>query len=404
MRILKINAQEEAKRIMQEIGVDPCGIKIMLPKVISYAVLLKDVSSISANILKQEMLSIGGDVAVARGVLNGEFKRSSCLVFGNLAQLERLAGKLKLQPFGLKVQAQALLESLDSYQKDKFILKLGNFKLALGCKTRIMAIMNLTPDSFSGDGLYDLLARKDLSAILAIAEKLVSDGADILDIGGESTRPNAAFVTAKEEISRIKPVIKLLAKKIKVPISVDTYKPVVAQAALDAGALLVNDISGLRSAGMRRVVAAAKATVVIMHMRGASPATMQKNVRYCCFLDEVISELSVAVKCAEEDGIKPEKIIIDPGIGFGKLPEHNLEMLNHLDELKILGKPMMVGISRKAFIRKIVGDDPAALVLGSLSGCVLSALKGAQIVRVHDVKAVSDGLKISDAIRKNYYA
>jgi len=404
MRILKINAEKEAKIIMQAIGVDPCGIKIMLPKVLSYAVLFKDVSSISANILKQAMLSLGGDAAVARGVLSGKIKRSNCLVFGNLAQLERLCEKLKAQPFGLKQQAKILLASLNCYQKEKFVLKLGSFNIELGEKTRIMAIMNLTPDSFSGDGLYRLFSKNDLPAILDIAEKLVADGADILDLGGESTRPNAVFVTAKEELSRVEPVIKFLAKKIKVPISVDTYKPLVAQAALDAGALLVNDISGLRSAKMRRVVAAAKATAVIMHMRGASPVTMQKNVRYSCFLDEVISELSMAAKRAEVDGIKPEKIILDPGIGFGKLAVHNLEMLNHLDELKILGKPIMVGISRKSFIRKIVGLDPAALLSGTLSGCVLASLKGAQIVRAHDVKAVSYGLKISDAIRKNYYA
>jgi|GEM_PF-131972 len=404
MRILKINAKKEAESIMRKIGVDPYGIKIMLPKAISCAILLKDVSSISANILKQEMLSLGGDVAVARGVLIGKLKRSSCLVLGTLSQLGCLAEKLKVQPFGLKEQAELLKESINCYQKDKFTLQLGRFKLGLGQRTRIMAIMNLTPDSFSGDGLYRLLTKKDLPAILDIAEKLVAEGADILDLGGESTRPGATYLTAKEEISRVKPVIKFLAKKIKVPISVDTYKPEVAHTALSEGALLVNDISGLRSAEMRRVVKTANAAVVIMHMRGASPKVMQKNINYRCFMDEVILELSLAVKKAEEDGIGPEKIILDPGIGFGKLAGHNLEMLNHLDELKILGKPVMVGVSRKAFIRKIVGDQPAALISGTLSASVLVSLKGAQIIRVHDVKAANDGLKVSDAIRKNQYA
>jgi dihydropteroate synthase len=404
MRILKISAQKEAECIMRQIGVDPYGIKIMLPKAISYAVLLKDVSSISANILKQEMLSLGGDVAVARGVLTGKLKRSSCLVLGTLSQLGCLVEKLKIQPFGLKKQAALLKESINCYQKDKFTLKLGRFKLGLGQRTRIMAIMNLTPDSFSGDGLYRLLTKKDLPAILDIAERLVAEGADILDLGGESTRPGATFVTAKEEIARVKPVVKFLAKKVKVPISVDTYKPEVAHAALSEGALLVNDISGLRSAEMRRVVKTAHAAVVIMHMRGASPKVMQKNIRYRCFMDEVILELSMATQKAEEDGIDPGKIILDPGIGFGKLSGHNLEMLNHLDELKILGKPVMVGISRKAFIRKIVGDQPAALISGTLSASVLASLKGAQIIRVHDVKAASDGLKVSDAIKENQYA
>jgi dihydropteroate synthase len=405
MRILKINAQEEAKSLMQKIGVDPYGIKIMLPKAVSYAVLLNDISSISANILKQEMLSLGGDAAVARGVLTGKLKRSNCLVFGTLSQLGRLAEKLKAQPFGLKVQAALLQGSINCYQNDRSTMKLGPFKLGLGKRTRIMAIMNLTPDSFSGDGLYRLLAKKDLPAILGIAQKLVAEGADILDIGGESTRPGAIFVSAREEINRVKPVIKLLAKKIKVPISIDTYKPEVAQVAFDEGALLVNDISGLRCAKMRRLASAAKVAVVIVHMRGASPKVMQKNIHYRSLLDQVISGLSMAVRKAEEDGVDPKKIIIDPGIGFGKLAEHNLEMLNHLDEFKILGKPVMVGVSRKAFIRKITGNAPAELISGTLAASVLAVVKGAQIVRVHDLKAVRDGLKVADAImRKNQYA
>ena len=404
MRILKINAQAEAVSIMQKIGVDPCGIKIMLGKVMTFAVLFKDLSSLAGNILKQEMLSLGGDTAVSRGVLNGKLKTSDCLSFGTLSQFQRLVEKLKLQPFGLKEQAQILLDAINCYQKEKFVLEIGSFKLSLGRKTRIMAIMNLTPDSFSGDGLYHLLAKKDLPAILGIAEKLVADGADILDIGGESCRPNASFVNAKEEIKRVESVIKFLAKKIKVPISVDTYKPLVAKSALDAGALIVNDISGLRAAAMRRLISASKATVIIMHMRGGSPATMQKNIFYRSFLDEIIEELSAAINRAENEGIKPEKIVVDPGIGFGKTAEHNLEILNHLDELKILGKPVMVGVSRKSFIKGLAGKDAGALLSGTLSATVLASLKGAQIVRVHDVKAVSQALKVSDAIKENYYA
>jgi len=402
MRILKLQPQE-AKNLMREIGVDPCGIKIMFPKAIAYPILLDDISNIAANILKQELLALGADAALARGSLTGQVKRTKCLMLANLSQFNQLIEKLNRQPFGLGGLAKRLAETIKNYQKDKFEIELGRFKLNLGAHVRIMGILNLTPDSFSNDGLYYLLAKKNLAKILEIAQKLCVDGADILDVGGESSRPGACPITVKQEIQRVIPVVKLLAKSIKIPISVDTYKPQVADAALSAGAVLVNDISGLRSLKMAKIIAKHKAAAVLMHMRG-KPATMQNSVHYNCLIPEIMQSLSISIKRAEDSGINPDKIIIDPGIGFGKELKHNLRILEHLSEFKVLGKPIMVGTSRKSFIGKITKTPPGQRVFGSIASCVWAALSGAQIVRAHDVRETKQGLIIINTPRGAGYA
>jgi dihydropteroate synthase len=260
-----------------------------------------------------------------------------------------------------------------------------------------MGIVNITPDSFSQDGLYP----SSLERIIDIAEEMVCDGADIIDVGGESTRPGAKPVSLKKELSRITPVIKALARKIKKPISIDTYKPEVAKRALDNGAVIVNDITGLRDHNMAKLIAKYKAGVVIMHMKG-SPRTMQDNPRYVSLIDEIIEYLGCAIKKAEGAGIDREKVIIDPGIGFGKTTEHNLEILKHLAELRVLGRPILVGASRKAFIGKILNVGIQGRAFGTAAACALSAKLGAQLVRVHDVKEVRQALKIYESINNEH--
>ncbi|MCM8781395.1 MAG: dihydropteroate synthase, partial [Candidatus Omnitrophica bacterium] len=317
IRIIEIEDQKELKQIMQDIRVDPYGIRIMLPKAIDRLIRINSISNITANILKQEMLSLGGDVAVSKDALTGRTPKTDCLLIGNLSQFNRLKDKLTRQPFGLGNLARDISRALNNYQNDRFILRLGGYKLNLGRRTHIMGIINLTPDSFSGNGLYALSSKvSSISGVVDLVKRMSDDGADIIDIGGESSRPGARPVPLKEELKRTIPVIKVLTKKIKIPLSIDTYKPEVARQALDNGAVIVNDITGLRNPKMISIVSGYKAGVVIMHMKGR-PLTMQSNPTYLCLIEEIVEYLSDAIKKAFEAGIDKDKIIIDPGIGFG---------------------------------------------------------------------------------------
>ena len=251
MRIVSVNKEEDIIRIMRQINVDAYGIKIMAPKSLTYLLKVNGINCACANILKQEMLSLGGDAAVSRDTLTGKKKTTDCLIIGNLSQLNKLSSKLKKQPFGLNKLADDLTVSINNYTRDKFRIELGKHKIQLGDKSSIMGIINTTPDSFSNDGLLNKYFTPEDA--LRYAKKLLKEGADIIDVGGESSRPGAKPVSLQEELRRTIPVIKLLNKKIKVPISIDTYKPEVAKQALDNGASLVNDITGLRNREMAKI-------------------------------------------------------------------------------------------------------------------------------------------------------
>lgn len=396
MRIFQLDHPEDIKLIMRDIKVDPYGIGIMSAKAIHYLMRINTLSNITANILKQEMLSLGADAAIARGSLTGEVKKTDCLLMGNLSQFDRLVNKLKKQPFGLNRLSAQVSAALVNFQKDRFVLDLGRFSLNLGKRTHLMGILNLTPDSFSGDGLYG----GKQEDIVEYAQKLVRDGADIIDVGGESSRPGAVPVGLKEELKRVIPVIKALAKKIKVPVSVDTYKPEVAKQALDSGASIVNDISGLRNAQMAKVTARYKAAVVIMHMKGR-PRSMQKNPRYDSLIDEIMRYLKKKIEEAREAGIDENRIIIDPGLGFGKTLEHNLEILRNLRDFKALGNPILAGVSRKSFIGSILNAKPQERIFGTVSSCVIAAKNGAKIIRAHDCREVKQALRILDEVNNS---
>ena len=264
--------------------------------------------------------------------------------------------------------------------------------------TYVMGIVNVTPDSFSDGGLY-----AETGEAIAHALQLVNDGADILDIGGESTRPRgtsygegASPVTADEEIARVVPVIRALVQQTGVPLSVDTYKSIVAEEALKAGATIVNDISGFRmDPALPSVIARAGAAAIVMHMRG-TPQTMQQDTHYDDLIGEVRDALRVSVAAGKAAGI--ERIIIDPGIGFGKDARGNLRLLAGLKEFAELGCPVMVGPSRKAFIGAVLGTPVEDRLEGTIAACVLAAAEGARFVRVHDVRAVRRALSVADAI------
>ncbi|MBE0425147.1 MAG: dihydropteroate synthase [Nitrospirae bacterium] len=270
-----------------------------------------------------------------------------------------------------------------------------DFFLDFSKKTYVMGILNVTPDSFADGGLYF-----DKSSAIERAYQLVEDGADIIDIGGESTRPGSESVSIEEELNRTIPVIVSLAKKINVPISIDTYKSEVAKTALDAGASMVNDVSGLRfDPLMASIVSRYEVPVVIMHIKG-KPKDMQQNPVYEALIPEILDYLRSCIKSAMESGIPEDKIIIDPGIGFGKTFEHNLEIINNLREFTSLGKPLLIGPSRKAFIGKILGDVPAGERLeGTAAAVAISVMNGANIVRVHDVREMVKVVKVADAIK-----
>lgn len=383
---------------MKGIGVDPHGIKIMAPKALSLAVRLNAINNVNANILKQEMLALGADAALARGAVTGKTKITDILLFGQLFQLKSLTQKLKQQPFGLSKLGAELEVNLKNYAQEGFIVSLRKNTLDLGKKTRIMGIINLTPDSFSKDGLYKKNCRQHPHLALEKARQMSIDGADIIDLGGQSSRPGAKKISVKEELLRVLPAVKLLAKKITLPISIDTEKPEVANAALDAGAQIINDISGLRNKNMIKIAAKHQAGVVIMHMLG-SPANMQKKIRYESLIADITFYLKNAIDLSLSGGIKPDKIIIDPGIGFGKTKDNNFEIIKRLRDFKILGKPLLIGPSRKSFIGKTLGVKVEERCAGSLAASVAAALNGANIVRVHDVKETSQSLKIVSAIK-----
>jgi len=258
-----------------------------------------------------------------------------------------------------------------------------------------MGILNRTPDSFSDGGAFF-----DEDKALSHIEEMVASGADIIDIGGESTRPGSDKISIKEEIDRVVPIIKKASKNIGVPISIDTYKSEVADAALTSGALIVNDISALGAdPQMKDVVARHKASVILMHMRG-TPKTMQQNPVYSNLINEIITYLEDAVGIAREAGISEDKIIIDPGIGFGKTTEHNLSIIRNLAEFTVLKKPILMGTSRKSFIGNILNTDVKNRLMGTAASVAISILNGANIVRVHDVGKMQDVVRLVDAVKK----
>ena len=258
----------------------------------------------------------------------------------------------------------------------------------------VMGILNVTPDSFSDGGKF-FDAKKAIDQAL----KLVEEGADILDVGGESTRPGSDAVPEDEEIKRVLPVIQAAARYTSVPVSIDTTKATVARAALDAGAAMVNDVSALRfDDKMAEVVAAAGVPLVVMHMRGI-PKTMQAGpIEYQDLLGEIRSFLDEALQRAAAAGIEREQVIVDPGIGFGKAPEHNLTIMNRIGELSALGRPILVGPSRKAFIGKVLDKEVDQRLHGTAAAVAASVFGGAHILRVHDVGPMRDVIEVARAI------
>ena len=265
--------------------------------------------------------------------------------------------------------------------------------LTLGVRTHVMGILNVTPDSFSDGGHY-----LDVRQAVAHAKSMVAEGATLIDIGGESSRPGASPVSIDEELARVIPVIRAIVDVVDVLISVDTYKAEVARQALAAGAHLINDITALRGdPTMASVAAEMEAGLILMHMKG-TPRTMQKAPQYDDVVGEISASLQESIQIAEAAGVTAERIIIDPGIGFGKTAEHNIELLKRLTEFRSLNKPLLIGTSRKSFIGHVLGLPVTERVEGTAATVCWAIAHGADIVRVHDVKANVRAAQMTDAL------
>ncbi|MFH1564082.1 MAG: dihydropteroate synthase [Nitrospirota bacterium] len=402
IRTLEIFSEKDVVSQMKMIGVDAKGIELMSKKAMSRVLKLENVELKLALILKQEMLSLGGEAALSRETITLKCQTTDVLLIGSLKHYQRLISKLQDQYFGLAKLAVEIEEVLNDFIKDEFKLVCGNYQqrgkpqqgkpFDLGKRTFIMGILNVTPDSFSDGGQY-----QDVEQAIERGIQMAEEGADIIDIGGESTRPGAVCCSIEKELARVIPVIRGLAKKIDLPISIDTYKAEVARRALEEGAQIVNDISALSfDPKMAQVVAEYKAAVVLMHIQG-TPQDMQQNPQYTCVVSEIILYLRERIRTAISAGIEADKIIIDPGIGFGKTVEHNLEILRRLREFKSLGRPILIGTSRKSLIGKILDLPVEQRLEGTLATAVISILNGANIIRVHDVLAMKRVAKMVDA-------
>jgi dihydropteroate synthase len=392
-RVLDLRATHEALEEILAIGATPPASRWMAEEATMRVLRLEAVSGRAASILKQEALALGAECAVAKSVAAFDDTPQPVVLIATLKQHRALAAKLRAQPFGLRALAEQVSEAVAAYDgAPPRRLALGRHELPLGERTLVMGILNATPDSFSGDGLGD-----DLDAAVAQARRFAVDGADLLDVGGQSTRPGSEEVTVDEEQRRVIPLIKRLVAELDLPISVDTDKAAVAAAALDAGAALVNDVRALQGEGMLELAATRGVPVCLMHMLG-TPRTMQDCPAYEDVVSDVYRFLAERVEACRTAGVPRDRIVIDPGIGFGKTVRHNLALLRRLREFRSLGCPILVGVSRKSTIGQVLDLPPGQRLEGTAAACACAIQTGADVIRVHDVREMVRVARMTDAI------
>ena len=388
--IIKLNRQNLQTEIAR-LGVHPASCGIFAAKSRIVPLKLTQVRTPAANIIKQEMLAAGGDCAVPGNCILNDTKYVDAVLLGTVKHYRILVRKLAQMPFFGLAKIREDLQMLLSQQQPVTLLADGR-QLTYE-KMRVMGILNVTPDSFySGSRVgADVVAR---------AEQMLADGADILDIGGESTRPGSDAVSVEEEIRRVVPAIEAVKKALpQCVISVDTYHAQTAQAAVNAGADIINDVTALTGdEAMAQVAAASKVPVVLMHMRG-TPKTMQQNCEYTNVVTEVAAYLKKRAEELAELGIGADKIILDPGIGFAKNTEQNLELLRGLDALTSFGYPVLLAASRKTVIGDVLGGlPPQERLEGTIALSLQAVYAGAHMVRVHDVKENVRAIRMLEAV------
>lgn len=401
-RVLCLSSDNEIAAEMARINAEEAGIRHMLPKSRHYLVKLEHVRRPVAHILKETFLSNGGEAVVNRDVITARVDFSDVLLTGTRKQFQRALLALREQEFGCDVLAaeiEAAIRHFDSApnvpSSEAFAdPRLGKVFALIGTRTLIMGILNVTPDSFSDGGKYT-----DPSAAIDYAYEMAANGADIIDVGGQSTRPGAEPISSQEEIDRIMPVVQELGPNLDIPVSVDTYRTEVAETALRAGASIVNDISGATfDPRMPAFLASRQCPAVIMHILG-TPKDMQVNPQYQDLMADICRFLRSRIHALVEAGLDERLVIVDPGIGFGKTVEHNLEILRRLAELRSIGRPVLVGTSRKSTIGHVLGGlTPDDRLEGTAATVALSIANGADIVRVHDVKEMARVARMTDAI------
>ena len=378
MQVEKLSNEINIKEAMNNLGVDKGGIAILASKATMHIIYIHDLHVGAANILKQDALSIGADLAVPRGTVVAAKPRVDCILIANTKQLKTLAKKELAQPFALKELANEL-KKFTHIQKPESV--------------DIMGIINANDDSFYAKSRF-----KERDAIQTI-EQMIEEGATIVDIGAVSSRPNAPVVSVEEELERIEPIFALIKKEKlyeKVKFSCDSYEPQVLQKALESGFTIVNDITGLQNDEVCRLCASYNATAVIMHMQG-NPQTMQKNPHYESVVGDVYNFFERRIEKAEGFGVK--KIVLDVGIGFGKTLENNLSLLANLEHFLTLEKPLLVGASRKSMIDKISPSSVEQRLAGTLALHLEAVKNGASILRVHDVAEHVQALRVYQAMR-----
>ncbi len=378
MRIYEIAKPRQSREFLKSLGVDGGGIAIIAKKMELLYIKIEDLKTPAVNILKQDALSVGAELAVPSGVIMCEKERYDCLLVGTKRQLERLARKELAQPFGLKKLAKKLQELL--YPK-KYPVK-------------IMGVINANSDSFySGSRFVG-------SEAVAKIEQMIDDGADIIDIGGVSSRPGSIAVSPQEELERVKDIIDTIKEQQlyeRATFSIDSYAPEVIAYALDSGFAIINDITGARDDRVIELAKRYNARLCIMHMQG-SPETMQKNPQYECVVEEVDSFFAAQIAKAKEMGLSSEQIILDVGIGFGKSLEHNIALLKSHQHFCHFGCELLIGASRKSMIDAIIPTPTEQRLPGTLAIHLKAIERGASIVRCHDVKEHKGAIAVYQAI------
>ncbi|MCK9262393.1 MAG: dihydropteroate synthase [Deltaproteobacteria bacterium] len=360
-------------------GADPASIPYMEPKLHHRNLLVQGVRLYAANILKQSMLSFGGDVAVHRGAISGRVEVSDCLIMGDLRHYRLLVEKLKLQP-GMAELAGLIEQQVFADDRGLGLTLLGK-EYHWHDIPVIMGVLNLTPDSFSDGGAW-----LDPEKAVDHALDMVRSGAGIVDVGGESTRPGARQIGMDDEIARVVPVIRTIASRLDVPVSIDTRNAPVARAAIDAGASMINDISALKhDPSMLEVVRSTGAGIVLMHMQG-TPETMQNHTSYRDIISDIYAFLDEQIEHCLQGGVHPRSILADPGIGFGKDLAGNLRLIRHIGEFASLEVPLVLGHSRKSFIGAALGAPVHERQEGTDAVSAWAAIQGVQVLRVHDVR------------------
>lgn len=412
LRVLAVPTLHDVAREIARIESYPDRVAATAPKGSFLVVHAAGLAWVAATILKQELLAIDADCVISQDVYLGDRAGTTdTLIMATVWQYTCLIPRLRRFPVGdlprLADELEALLRHCAGPPAP---MDIGGTTFGWGAKTYVMGILNITPDSFSGDGL--LLPGAEGAAIdhaVAQARAFAASGADMLDIGGESTRPGATPVDRDEEIARVVPVIAALKREHALPLSIDTFKAEVAEAALDAGADLVNDVWGLRlpdggwNVELARVVATRRVPIVLMHNRRARATAGSIGghyavVAYGDLLAEIVRDLRESVAFAEEQGISRARVIVDPGIGFGKTPAQNIEVLRQLSQLRSLGLPILLGTSRKSFIGRALNAGPAERVEGTAATVALGVQAGADIVRVHDVGPMVRVARMTDVL------